>query len=141
MDPQPTPGQEASRAPRGEVKDVREILSAKTPRSVELHQHSSNVLAAEVVQTVHMPHPIYIERARGSRMTDVDGNEYIDLTMGYGPHVLGHAPASVVEAVKTQAEKGIHFGLHNPYQTRLAELITESSPSVDEVAFTNSGTE
>ncbi|MEE2777912.1 MAG: aspartate aminotransferase family protein [Acidobacteriota bacterium] len=127
--------------PIGEVENVREVLSAKTPRSVELHQRSSKVLAAEVVQTVHMPHPIYIERAQGSRMTDVDGNVYIDLTMGYGPHVLGHAPASVVAAVKTQAEKGMHFGLHNPYQTRLAELITESSASVDEVAFTNSGTE
>ena len=55
MEPQRKPGRDTSRAPRGEVKDVREILSAKTPRSVELHQHSSHVLAAEVVQTVHMP--------------------------------------------------------------------------------------
>jgi glutamate-1-semialdehyde-2,1-aminomutase len=141
MEPNLKQDQNDGRASRGDVGDVRELLSAKTPRSVELHQRSADVLAAEVVQTVHMPHPIYIERAQGSRMTDVDGNEYIDLTMGYGPHVLGHAPAGVVEAVKTQAEKGIHFGLHNPHQTRLAELITESSASVDEVAFTNSGTE
>ncbi len=124
-----------------QTPDVREQLAARTPRSVELHQHSASVLAAEVVQTVHMPHPIYIESARGARMTDVDGNTYIDLTMGYGPHVLGHAPKCAMDAIRAQTERGTHFGLHNPYQTRLAELLVESSPNVDEVTFTNSGTE
>ena len=121
--------------------DVRDQLREKTLGSVELHQRSSGVLAAEVVQTVHMPHPIYIDSAKGACMTDVDGNEYIDLTMGYGPHVLGHAPDCVVDAISSQVAKGAHFGLHNSHQIRLAELITESSSSVEEVVFANSGTE
>lgn len=121
--------------------DVREILRARTPTSRKLHERSVSVLASEVVQTVNMPHTIYIERAKGSRVTDVDGNEYIDLTMGYGTHVLGHAPDSVVAAVRAQAAGGLQYGLHNPHQTRLAELLVEASPATEAVVFTNSGTE
>ena len=55
-------------------------------------------LAMEVVQTVVMPHPLYIERADGGRLTDVDGNVYLDLTGGFGPNVLGNRPAAVQRA-------------------------------------------
>jgi glutamate-1-semialdehyde 2,1-aminomutase len=120
---------------------VSEALRAKSCLSLRHHERSARVLASEVVQTVHMPHALYIDRAKGSRIVDVDGNEYIDLTMGYGTHVLGHAPDSVVAAVRRQAGCGLHYGLHNAHQTRLAELITEAVPSVEEVVFTNSGTE
>ncbi len=113
----------------------------QTSRSDEAHRRSAAVLASEIVQTVHMPQPIYVEHAKGSRITDLDGNEYIDLTMGYGTHVLGHAPDSVVRAVQEQAARGLQYGLHNAHQTRLAELICEIVPNAEEVVFTNSGTE
>jgi len=120
---------------------VRDVLRQKTPLSQDAHTRSSEVLAAEVVQTVSMPHPIYIDHAKGARVTDVDGNEYIDLTMGYGSLVLGHAPDCVVDAVQAQASRGLHYGLHNPRQAHLAELISEACPNVEETVFTNSGTE
>ena len=121
--------------------DIKQHLIDRTPKSRELQQRSAEVLAAEIVQTVEMPHPFYVAEAKGSRITDVDGNEYIDLTMGYGPLVLGHAPDEVVAAVQAQAARGLHVGLHNPHQERLARLITEAAPANEEVIFANSGTE
>ena len=55
-----------------------------------------------------MSYPLYIERAKGSRMWDVDGNEYIDMTMGFGPHILGHAPDVVVDGVSEAVGRGLH---------------------------------
>ena len=88
-----------------------------------------------------MPYPLYIKEAKGSRITDVDGNEYIDMTMGFGPHILGHAPDVVVEAVTEAVSRGLQFGLHNPYQEPLAALMVEAAPCADKVVFANSGTE
>ena len=84
-------------------------------------------LAMEVVQTVVMPHPIYIERADGAHLTDVDGNIYIDLTAGFGPNVLGNRPEAVQHALAEQIERGWHFGIHNPLQADLAELIAATT--------------
>jgi glutamate-1-semialdehyde 2,1-aminomutase len=56
------------------------------------------------------PYPFFVKRAKGSRLYDVDGREYIDYCMGYGPLILGHAPAAVVDAVRRQLEDGTLFG-------------------------------
>ena len=121
--------------------DARAELEKRTPRSLDLYQRSHQVLAREVVGTVLVPYPFYIRQAKGSRVIDVDDNEYIDLTMGYGPHILGHTPEVVVEAVKEAVERGLQWGLHGPYQEPLARLLVEAAPSADKVAFCNSGTE
>ena len=121
--------------------DARKELIARTPQSRALQERSAEVLAAEMPQTVDMPHPLYVAEAKGSRIVDVDGNEYIDLTMGYGPLVLGHSPEVVVEAVLEQAPRGLHVGLHNPHQERLAWRVTEATEANEEVVFANSGTE
>jgi len=71
--------------------DIRGALSSETKGSAALHETAVGVLAAPVVATVHMPQPLYIARAKRSRVWDVDGREYIDLTMGFGTHLLGHA--------------------------------------------------
>lgn len=123
------------------MDDVRAQLEKRTPRSREVYERSHEVLAQEVAGTIVMPYPFYVRRAKGSRVTDVDGNEYIDLTMGFGPHVLGHAPDVVIEAVKEAAERGVHWGLHSPYQEPLARLLVEASPCAEKVVFCNSGTE
>lgn len=120
---------------------VRDKLTAQTPTSAATNARGSESLAMEVVPTVDMPHPIYIESAEGCRMRDVDGNDYIDLTMGFGPHVLGHRPKAVVDAVKRQAEQGWHFGIHNPWQEKLAALLCEAGACVERAVFCNSGTE
>ncbi len=118
-----------------------ERIEARTPGSREMHERSGAVLAQEIVDTVNMPYPVYIASAKGSRLTDVDGNEYIDLVGGFGPHVLGHAPEVVVRAVQEAAAGGVQFGLHNPYQEPLARLVTDAVACADKVVFCNSGTE
>lgn len=121
--------------------DVRRELTARTPRSREIYERSAEVLASEVVGTIDMPHPFYVAEAKGARIRDVDGNEYLDLTMGMGPHVLGHAPDVVVAAVREAAGRGLQVGLHNPHQERLARLMVGAAPALEQVVFANSGTE
>ena len=123
------------------MASVLERLESRTRKSQEVFKRTREVVAQEVVGTVDMPYPLYIKEAKGSRITDVDGNEYIDMTMGFGPHILGHAPDVVVEAVTEAVARGLQFGLHNPYQEPLASLIVEAGPCADKVVFTNSGTE
>ena len=133
----------AEKAPKYGLKGraVRERLAAHTAKSAALHAAAGERLALEVVATVDMPHPIYIERAEGARMVDVDGNNYIDMTMGFGPHVMGHRPPPVEAALAAQLQLGWHFGIHNALQGELAELIVGAAPAGDHVVFTNSGTE
>ncbi len=123
------------------MEDIKSVLERRLPKSKEVYQRSHKVLAQEVVSTAEMPYPVYLSRAKGSRVLDVDGNEYIDLTMGFGPHVLGHGPDVVVDAMKEAIENGTQVGLFNPYQEPLARLVVEASPSADKVVFCNSGTE
>ena len=120
---------------------VRTKLINRTPKSGEAARRGHPSLAQEVVQTVDMPHQIYIESAEGPYLTDLDGNQYIDLTCGFGPNVVGNKAPFVEEALASQIKKGWHFGIPGAEQARLAELIKESSPAVDEVMFCNSGSE
>ena len=123
------------------MEDILKELRAMMPGSHEVAVRNSKVLAQEVVGTINMPYPFYVTKAKGSRVTDVDGNEFIDLTMGFGPILLGHNPDLVVNAIKETADLGPHFGLTNPYQGELAELLIEASPCGEKAIFCNSGTE
>src|SRR5215210_8487547 len=69
--------------------------------------------------------PFFVERARGSRIWDVDGNEYIDYVGTWGPAILGHAPKVVIDAVKEAAENGVSFGIPNPLEVEMAQLICD----------------
>jgi glutamate-1-semialdehyde 2,1-aminomutase len=85
--------------------------------------------------------PLFMERGEGSRIFDVDGNSFIDYVMSYGPLVLGHAYAEVIEAVENMARKGTTFGAPTGLEVELAETVCEAVPSVEMVRMTNSGTE
>ena len=85
--------------------------------------------------------PLYIQRGRGSRIWDVDGNEFIDYVCSWGPLILGHAHPEVVAAAKSAAELGTSFGAPTEVSVRLAKAICEALPSVDMVRMVNSGTE
>ena len=85
--------------------------------------------------------PFFVERARGSRIWDVDGGEYIDYVGSWGPAILGHAPAVVVEAVTVAARNGLSFGIPNPLEVEMAELLCSWMPSLEKVRMVNSGTE
>jgi glutamate-1-semialdehyde 2,1-aminomutase len=85
--------------------------------------------------------PFFVERAEGARIWDVDGNEYIDYVGSWGPAILGHAPAVVVDAVRAAASRGVSFGIPNPLEVEMAELICRWVPSIEKVRMVNSGTE
>ncbi|MCS7196758.1 MAG: glutamate-1-semialdehyde 2,1-aminomutase [Aquificaceae bacterium] len=85
--------------------------------------------------------PILVARAQGSRLWDVEGKEYIDFLMSWGPLILGHAHPAVVSAVSEQAQKGLSYGLTNIHEITLAELVVSAMPSVEMVRFVSSGTE
>jgi glutamate-1-semialdehyde 2,1-aminomutase len=85
--------------------------------------------------------PFFVERAAGSKIWDVDGNEYIDYIGSWGPAILGHAPAVVIDAVRAAAARGVSFGIPNPFEVEMAELICNWVPSIEKVRMVNSGTE
>ena len=85
--------------------------------------------------------PFFIERAQGAKIRDIDGNEYIDYVGSWGPAILGHAPKVIVDAVREAAARGISFGIPNPLEVEMAELICTWMPSIEKVRMVNSGTE
>jgi glutamate-1-semialdehyde 2,1-aminomutase len=85
--------------------------------------------------------PIFIEKGRGSKIYDVDGNEYIDLVQSYGPIILGHKDKCVEKAVKKALKKGYTFGASTKGEIELAELVCSAFPGMDKARFVNSGTE
>ena len=85
--------------------------------------------------------PFFADQAAGARVRDVDGKEYIDYVGTWGPAILGHAPAVVVEAVRAAAGRGLSYGIPHPLEVEMAELICAWVPSVEKVRMVNSGTE
>jgi glutamate-1-semialdehyde 2,1-aminomutase len=85
--------------------------------------------------------PLFIDHGKGSRIFDVDGNEYIDYVCSWGPLILGHAHPQIIEALKKAAERGTSFGASCELEVILAQMITVAIPSIEMVRFVNSGTE
>ncbi len=90
---------------------------------------------------VGMPHPLFISRARGAHIWDVDGNEFVDLVSSWGPMILGWGQPQVVAALHAQVDLGTSFGAPTALEVELARLICEAVPSVELVRMVNSGTE
>ncbi|OIJ10298.1 glutamate-1-semialdehyde-2,1-aminomutase [Anaerobacillus arseniciselenatis] len=85
--------------------------------------------------------PVFMERGQGCKIYDIDGNEYIDYVLSWGPLVLGHADEQVTEALKKAADLGTSFGAPSELETKMAELVIERVPSIEVVRMVNSGTE
>jgi glutamate-1-semialdehyde 2,1-aminomutase len=85
--------------------------------------------------------PVYIDHAKGAYIFDSEGKRYIDYVGSWGPMVLGHAHAEVIEAVKTTAEKGLSFGAPTELETLMAQRVCELMPSIELVRMVSSGTE
>jgi glutamate-1-semialdehyde 2,1-aminomutase len=85
--------------------------------------------------------PLYISKAKGSKIYDVDGNEFIDYIGSWGPMILGHAQERVIDAIKTAAEDGTSFGASSEKEIELAKLVKAFVPSVEIIRMVNSGTE
>src|SRR5579872_7455631 len=110
--------------PLTESKILRAYVE-KTPRSRALHERAKPLLPNGVTHVGRYlePHPVFIERAAGSRKWDVDGNEYVDYLGGHGALILGHGYPAVVEAVTEQVARGSHYGACHALEVHWAELI------------------
>jgi len=94
-------------------------------RSAEWLQRSQKVMAGGVssdVRRSELPHPLFFKLGKGSRLYDIDGNEYIDYVLGQGPLLLGHSPRPVLDAVHKQLEQGLVYAAQHEAETELAEL-------------------
>ncbi len=111
--------------------------------SAELYERAKVVIAGGVTHDArfHQPFPIMVTHAKGSRKWDVDGNEYIDYTMGHGALLLGHAHPVPTEAALEQLQKGTHHGASHEIEIAWAEQIVKLVPSAEKVRFHSSGTE
>ncbi|ARA86699.1 MULTISPECIES: glutamate-1-semialdehyde 2,1-aminomutase [Bacillus] len=85
--------------------------------------------------------PIFMERGKGSKIYDIDGNEYIDYVLSWGPLILGHSNEKVVKEIQKTAEHGTSFGAPTELETELAELVIDRVPSIEIVRMVSSGTE
>jgi glutamate-1-semialdehyde 2,1-aminomutase len=85
--------------------------------------------------------PFFVDKAKGARIWDVDGNELIDYVGTWGPAILGHAHPKIISAIKATADRGTSFGIPNPFEVKMAKLICEFVPSIQKVRMTSSGTE
>ena len=115
----------------------------KTRLSEQLFKRSKGVMPGGISHNVHYfpPYPFFVRKGKGSRIWDVDGNEYVDLWMGHYTHILGHHPDVIVQAAQYQLEEGIHWGIVFEKQVEWAELIRDLVPCAEMVRFCCSGTE
>lgn len=125
----------------GMVKEVERYIS-KTKGSQSIYDEVSEYIPLGVNsnQRFFYPYPFYIDRARASRIWDVDGNEYIDFNMGYGALIVGHSHPAIVDAISRQAENGILYTYPSRILEELVEIITEIF-DIDMFRFSNSGSE
>ncbi|WPO74136.1 MupA/Atu3671 family FMN-dependent luciferase-like monooxygenase [Streptomyces sp. KN37] len=131
---------------RAHLDDLVRRYTAKTPTSKRIAQRYRRVLADSRAavgfrsSTKEMLYPIAGRRAKGSWLEDVDGNRYVDITMGFGVLLFGHEPAFVSEAVREHLSRGVQLGPRNVETGEAAELLAELT-GMERVAFANSGTE
>jgi len=115
-------------------------------RSEKLFAASSRILPGGVDSPVRAfksvgGHPVFVARARGARLEDVDGNRYVDYVMSWGPLIHGHAPKGLLKALAAAAARGTSFGAPTELETRLAQRVAMLMPSMERVRFVSSGTE
>ena len=116
------------------------------PQSQVLFERSKRIIPGGVNSPVRAfgsvgGSPIFIQSARGSRLFDADGRDYVDFINSWGPMILGHQFEPVIKAVQKQLKKGVSYGCPTEAEHTMASLITEMAPSVDAVRLTSSGTE
>src|SRR5947209_19619601 len=117
-----------------------------TKRSRTLFSRALDVLPGGVDSPVRAfkavgADPLFIRRAYGSRLEDVDGNRFIDYVMSWGPLIHGHAPPGLLRALGAAARAGTSFGAPSPLEVELGERVRSLMPSIERVRFVSSGTE
>jgi len=124
----------------------KEVVSMKTDLSAEYFSKAKAVIPGGVNSPVRACKsvgcdPLFVKKAQGATVTDVDGNVFIDFVGSWGPMILGHAHPAIVQAVRETTLEGTSFGAPTPLEVELAELVCDSVPSLEKVRFVSSGTE
>ncbi len=122
------------------------MASLTDTRSAELYRRAAKLLPGGVNSPVRAMRaigrePIFVDRALGAELIDVDGNRYVDYVCSWGPLIHGHAHPGVLAAVLAAAERGMSFGAPTPGEIELAEEVARRMPAVDMLRMTSSGTE
>ena len=112
-------------------------------KSKKLYEEAVNYLPGGVNSPVRAfkPYPFFVEKAKGSKLYDVDGNEYIDYCLGYGPIIMGHANDKIISESIKQLELGTDFGTPSEKEVQLAKEVINRVPCAEMIRFCNSGTE
>jgi glutamate-1-semialdehyde 2,1-aminomutase len=118
----------------------------RTTKSARLFSRAQQILPGGVDSPVRAfksvgSSPLFIKRAHGARLEDVDGNEFIDYVMSWGPLIHGHAPRGLVATLKKAVSDGTSYGAPSPLEVNLGERVKRLMPSLERVRFVNSGTE
>jgi glutamate-1-semialdehyde 2,1-aminomutase len=120
-----------------------QVYESRTPKSKAAWEKAKKSMPMGTASNSRMyePYPLFIARASGSRIWDVDGNEYIDHNLSFGALVAGHRHPAVMDAVTRQLSIGTMYGMSHELEAELAEEICQRYPFVNRVRFSNSGTE
>ena len=108
-------------------EEAKKILPSGASSNVRIHKHE--------------PFPVIFSKGKGSRVWDVDGNEYVDYLLAYGPLILGHCHPAVINAIREQIQKGTMFGTTTELEIEVAKKVASMVPGAEMVSFSNSGTE
>jgi len=124
-------------------EETLKTYNSRTPKSKKLWEASREAIPGGVGDSTHYfePYPFFIERAKGSRVWDADGNEYIDYIMGYGINIAGHSHPTIVNVVREQLEKGTVYGMPNEKTLLLVKELLRRFPAMDMFQLANSGAE
>ncbi|MFX1455054.1 MAG: aspartate aminotransferase family protein [Promethearchaeota archaeon] len=130
------------------VKDELDLFENKRPKSKELWKKALKSLPGGIshnIRTFGLPSiggfPVFIESSKGSHLTDIDGNEYIDCWNGHFAMILGHNHPEIQKTIKQNLTTGWHFGTNTEHQVKLAETIINDNTGIKKVRFCTSGTE
>lgn len=118
--------------------------TARYARSREQIERAKRSLAggvATAMRAAQRPVPLVIDHADGSRLIDIDGNEYVDYVLGFGPMLLGHSPPEVIDAVKSQLDRGFTYGAQHVLEAEVAERLVDAIPCAELVCFSSTGSE
>ena len=122
---------------------IDQMNAGRLPKSSAILERAKRALLSPIVTgPLRTPKNIpFIAEARGAHVVDVDGHDYVDITMAYGPLILGHSHPVVVEAIEHACRNGTVYAMAHEHEVKLAELMVDAVPCADRVAFSNSGTE
>jgi glutamate-1-semialdehyde 2,1-aminomutase len=109
-----------------------------------MYEAARRVIAGGVTSAIRageLPHPLYFDHGEGARLWDVDGNEFIDYALGYGPLILGHSPAPVRRALHDQVDRALTFGAQHRLELEVANLLRDLVPGAEQMLFATTGSE